>query len=480
MANITKRIDKDPEIELLIESLLNGSFGRQQELLDFIQLLQSTTGNFSIFLDGNWGSGKTFFVKEIEIILKAGHYHLRNPDITLSEEQESKLNQIAQNYLTEPQPICCPIYFNAWEYDYVNDPVIPLVMTIGNVIYERKSNLVSSESNFKTKLGNLLSKIGSLRVGYKYDDIEYFAEVGLNNAQTEKDPIKELFKQFNARSTIRTNLTEVLDKGNYERCDRFVLFVDELDRCRPEYAVKVLEALKFLFIQNNLTIVFSTNMDALSKSISSWYGNGFDGYKYLMKFYDQIFSINEFDICSYLWIELNIDVQERSYLWNHIRNMSVTMRDLNRIGKCLKKYTSSYIYSSTQNTSTDDIDITIYRYILISVLIFGSLHSDQMKEKFFNGVIPEEYFAYAKNDVILIRKISNTKDIDRYEKLVSNSEYQKYVNTSSPKERSLYALLDMIFNYDKYRNQIESIFSNNIVSRSRIMHAREELLKVWE
>lgn len=63
----------------------------------------------------------------------------------------------------------------------------------------------------------------------------------------------------------------------------FVL-VDELDRCRPTYAVSLLERIKHLFDVPNVIFVFGTNSDQLTHTIKSVYGIGFDAERYLHRF----------------------------------------------------------------------------------------------------------------------------------------------------------------------------------------------------
>lgn len=65
-----------------------------------------------------------------------------------------------------------------------------------------------------------------------------------------------------------------------------LLLVDELDRCRPEYAVRLLKEMKALFVRDRIVVVHSANLDQLAKVISGKYGEGFDGSRYLDRFFD--------------------------------------------------------------------------------------------------------------------------------------------------------------------------------------------------
>ena len=62
--------------------------------------------------------------------------------------------------------------------------------------------------------------------------------------------------------------------------------MDELDRCRPSYAVKLLERIKHYFSNDNITFVFSVNMNELQHTIKKYYGDTFDACRYLDRFFD--------------------------------------------------------------------------------------------------------------------------------------------------------------------------------------------------
>ena len=62
--------------------------------------------------------------------------------------------------------------------------------------------------------------------------------------------------------------------------------IDELDRCRPTYAISLLEGVKHLFNAKGVCFVFSTNLAQLSESVKAVYGPGFNGHMYLKRFFD--------------------------------------------------------------------------------------------------------------------------------------------------------------------------------------------------
>ena len=77
------------------------------------------------------------------------------------------------------------------------------------------------------------------------------------------------------------------------------LFIDELDRCRPTYAIELLEAIKHLFSTDGIVFVIATDSGQLQHSIRAIYGNDFDGSEYLRRFFDQEYVLPEPDYTAY-------------------------------------------------------------------------------------------------------------------------------------------------------------------------------------
>lgn len=63
-----------------------------------------------------------------------------------------------------------------------------------------------------------------------------------------------------------------------------VFIIDELDRCRPDFALSVLERIKHFFSVQNVHFVLGANCSQLRNSIRSAYGNDVDAALYLQKF----------------------------------------------------------------------------------------------------------------------------------------------------------------------------------------------------
>jgi hypothetical protein len=72
-----------------------------------------------------------------------------------------------------------------------------------------------------------------------------------------------------------------------------VIVIDELDRCRPTYAIKLLEEVKHLFDVEGLVFVLGMHGAALGHSVSAAYGAKFDGVAYLGRFVNRRYKLRD-------------------------------------------------------------------------------------------------------------------------------------------------------------------------------------------
>lgn len=84
----------------ILKTLKDNIIGRNEELYNFFSILDSIDGNMSIALDSGWGTGKTFFVKQIETLLNYYYGLSKNKqDNELGNiiQQDDSLNKITLN-----------------------------------------------------------------------------------------------------------------------------------------------------------------------------------------------------------------------------------------------------------------------------------------------------------------------------------------------------------------------------------------------
>lgn len=221
-------------------------------------------------IEGSWGVGKTFVIEEIEEKLK----------VTQSEDT------ISDRYFV--------FHYNCWQHDYYEEPAVAIISAMLASIKEDDA-LLSANMDASIKAGYEFAKEKCMEIAGLYIE----NKIGINiislaeEIKGVKDKNKktehEFDKMFNFSQTIevvRKKLKEIATERT------IVLFVDELDRCIPQYAIKVLERLHHIFYGlDNVIVIMSIDRKQLEHSVEEMFGarideSSIDVEKYLKKFID--------------------------------------------------------------------------------------------------------------------------------------------------------------------------------------------------
>ena len=149
-----KNYDLKPTIENVLATLKNDKIRRREYVIRFIDFLDNLNQNASVAIDGDWGSGKTFFIKQIAYILLQ-----TNKFIKKSSNNDNELNEL-KNFLGEKtiqDRILLPVYYNAWENDNRADPVLSIIKEI--IKLYSSSGKFESDSNVKNGIKEILRNI---------------------------------------------------------------------------------------------------------------------------------------------------------------------------------------------------------------------------------------------------------------------------------------------------------------------------------
>lgn len=260
-----KSFELQPTEENIWETYDKDMLGRNADIFAFILLLDSVDTSFSIALDAQWGDGKTFFVKQTKMVLDAFNDFTESPYSDKRGLIRAVWNKTGTCKLTQQ---AVSVYYDAWENDNDDDPILSLVYSI--MLSINTDYTLKGTPNYL----ELAKSIIKLVTGKNVD--------GIVAAFEHNDPLEELRKQKGLKKQIEEFLSSLLP----EHGNRLVIFVDELDRCRPLYAVKMLERIKHYFSNEKITFVFSVNMSELQHTIKRCYGESFDACRYLDRFFD--------------------------------------------------------------------------------------------------------------------------------------------------------------------------------------------------
>lgn len=275
-----KSYELQPTYENLLNTYLNDTIARDMDVFRFIEILNSIDDSCSIALDGGWGSGKTFFVKQAKMIMDVHNDFIASYNDIDREKIKGQWTQRHNNQPAELQAQVS-VYYDSWENDNDDDPVLSLVYSI----------LQSVESDYSFK-----KRADCLQIAATI--LEFFSGkkwTQLINSFKSEDPLQELKKE----KGIQVMIKEFLDSLLLEKGNRLVVFIDELDRCKPSYAVRLLERIKHYFSNDRITYVFSVNINELQHTIKQYYGADFNASKYLDRFFDLRISLPPADLKRY-------------------------------------------------------------------------------------------------------------------------------------------------------------------------------------
>lgn len=250
--------DIDPENPWADDKL-----GREAIAKTLSNYVEGQRESLVIGLHGSWGSGKTF-------LLQRWRQQLQNDGVRA-------------------------VYFNAWEDDDCGDPLLgiigQLVESLPDSRFERLKEVLANCAKVIVKR-QFLKRAREFSLG--------IVDLGEDDFETISGRLlSEYVDEKAARKALSSQLSEIANQvAEGSNSMPLVFIIDELDRCRPTFAVELLERVKHLFSVPNMVFVIGFDRDQLESSIESVYGD-IDANDYLKKFVDIQFTIPLPDTKSY-------------------------------------------------------------------------------------------------------------------------------------------------------------------------------------
>lgn len=247
--------------------------------------------SYVLNLDASWGEGKTFFLERFKKDLEADY-------------------SVA--------------YVNAWEDDHAEDPLLALMAAIDGALGGSKkkstSKIIGAVKRASGKIAVTATKHALLGLsrrvigsdGLDAVSAETAKEIEASSEAAVEDIIgkhaEAALKNFEiAKRTIidfRSKLSKLVGSTAVRR--PFFILIDELDRCRPLYAVSLLERVKHLFEIEDVVFVVATDTDQLRHAVTAVYGVGFDGAGYLLRFFDRTYRFAQPDSKAFVEAQFQI------------------------------------------------------------------------------------------------------------------------------------------------------------------------------
>lgn len=236
---------------------------REKYADNLTRIIENYPSGFVMALNNRWGDGKTFFVNRWRTKLK-----------------EKEKFQV--------------VYYNAWEDDYSENALVSIISEITEDIEnpDKKllDNVLEKGTGIFVKSLPVLFKIAAKKLVGNEGFGDLASLVGEEIGKPFQNLVDEYKKQKETVKDFKIALQEFAESSGNGK--PVVFFIDELDRCKPSYAVEVLEIVKHLFSVDNIVFVLSVDKEQLANSIRGYYGSdNIDGIEYLRRFIDFEFTL---------------------------------------------------------------------------------------------------------------------------------------------------------------------------------------------
>jgi archaellum biogenesis ATPase FlaH len=315
---------KHREIEIPAgEPFKHCKLGREQYANVLTEIVEAHPSGFVLALNSEWGTGKTAFVRMWQQGL------------------------VDSGYKT--------LYINAWENDLISDPSVAILGELKQLLNDK------NEATFKKVIkvgGTIIKNVlpGLVQTVLKqYVDIEGITDAAKNATKSATDLLSESIEEYTEKKKgieeFKTELKEYLSKGEFKR--PVVFIIDELDRCRPDYAVEFLEKIKHFFSVEGIVFVLALDKKQLGNSVKGFYGSDLiDSEEYLRRFIDIEYRLPQPEFqqyCAYLYnyfmfneflrskerlssYELREDSSEfMSFVWQLAAKENLTLRQIEKL-----------------------------------------------------------------------------------------------------------------------------------------------------
>lgn len=241
-----------------------------EKVSEIIKTVNSDDCNRSFAIDGKWGIGKTFVVDMID------------------EKFANEKDYIVFKY-------------NAWANDYYEEPLVAIITTMIDQLNNYYDNTFKgfTKSVIKNTRKSLIeiakSLCKSVNIAFGLDKINQIGAEVQDCVKKVKNHVESqiIDNKIDTYKPLK-QILEKIRKSMSKLKKNIVFVVDEIDRCLPDYAVKVLERTHHLFeeMKGSVTI-YSMDKSQLSGLIKTYYGDRFSIDSYMQKFIEFSLTLGE-------------------------------------------------------------------------------------------------------------------------------------------------------------------------------------------
>lgn len=238
---------------------LNCKLDRSQYAEVLTTVINTYSEGFVLAINGSWGCGKTTFVKMWQASLANTHK---------------------------------TIYFNAWENDFDNEPLTALLGEFKSIIPDQSkfTPVIEKAATFAKYIIPTIADIVAKHYLNGTPIVDVIHKASEASAEIFEEETKKYLEKKKGIEEFKEELKNFIDEQ--VKVKPLVVFIDELDRCRPDYAIEVLEKIKHFFSIPGIVFVLSIDKVQLGHAVEGYYGSSkINSTEYLRRFVDLEFKL---------------------------------------------------------------------------------------------------------------------------------------------------------------------------------------------
>lgn len=291
-----------------------------KQIVDLAMVLSEKRKNCCFAIEGEWGSGKSFVLENIQECLQP--------------EQSEETG--ADRFFV--------VRYDCWKYDYYEEPIVAIISVLRDQI-DQYINLLTDDAKrvLLETVKNTITKIAVEAIKAKTGiDMDGVGEV-------PEGDVKIYDKYFGFQKVVKKVQNQI---EKISQTQTVVIMVDELDRCLPLYAIKVLERIHHVFNEiENVVVIVAMEKKQISNSLHQIYGDEMDVDRYLKKIIAFSFKLDNGSAHNFIekyasYMEM-FDIKERDGLEEFLKEITANI-DIRTQEKIFEKAENLHRLLATQ------------------------------------------------------------------------------------------------------------------------------------
>lgn len=414
---------------------------RNRYLKNTISLLENLPAqNLVLNLDGDWGSGKTVFCQQLNYLIQEGDVEQKN---IIFEEENTNISEL---YKT--------LYFDAWMNDIYQEPMQALL----SELLVKFSKDITPDKEIKRIIMDLAIPMAKTSLFQGVSNLLTNVSRGTINLAELNEAYTKLLEESDGSSLIKSiiSVDEKRDKIHSLIKDirgekKLLIIIDELDRCKPSFAVEFLELIKHFFDEENTIFLIATNKRELSHTVRKYYGEKFNGYRYLSRFFDMELTLPLISITDYINHKFSSIFPQGDLLISidhTIKHLELQLRDINRLSIPFQIFNNKFFRSLNRGQENN---ISTKAEVFVPYMVALKIIDGQLYSEFTNG--------------------NGYEDFKRY---IGTHPFYQYESNIDTEWKEIYDFIVKIYSGPSY-----AFYTDN-VKYAQFMHIKPVLEKIFD